>query len=259
MAHCNTVLNQILNIVPRHEFEQLANQHHTGRSFRKASRWSQFVAMTIGQLSGRCSLRDIVENLAAQSHRLYHVGSRDLKRTTLARINEDKPYNQFVKEQVAGDEMDPDNPENLVATGFLRMGPWEQTGMSVFKETRQMWLDDVTDSVGQTFLAHAMQCAKCHDHKFDPVPTRDYYGMMAVFSTTQFAERTAPFLASESKHGFAGFQSLIQSKIAGYERQKKELAQKIARLKKAETGNAKVGDNGLDPGTRPRSHASSRI
>ena len=163
-------------------------------------------------------------------------------------FNEDKPYNQFVKEQVAGDEMDPDNPENLVATGFLRMGPWEQTGMSVFKETRQMWLDDVTDSVGQTFLAHAMQCAKCHDHKFDPVPTRDYYSMMAVFSTTQFAERKAPFLASESKHGFAGFRSLAQAKIAGYERQKKELAQKIARLKKAETGNAKVGDNGLDPG-----------
>ena len=163
-------------------------------------------------------------------------------------FNHDKPYDRFVKEQVAGDEMEPANPENLVATGFLRMGPWEQTGMSVFKETRQMWLDDVTDSVGQTFLAHAMQCAKCHDHKFDPVPTRDYYGMMAVFSTTQFAERKAPFLPSESKHGFTGFRSLTQSKIAGYERQKKELAQKIARLKKAEIGNAKVGDNGLDPG-----------
>jgi hypothetical protein len=111
-----------------------------------------------------------------------------------------------------------------------------------------MWLDDVTDSVGQTFLAHAMQCAKCHDHKFDPLPTRDYYGMLAVFSTTQFAERNAPFLSSESKHGFGGFRSLTQSKIAGYERQKKELDQKIGRLKKAETGKAKVGDNGLDPG-----------
>jgi len=86
-------------------------------------------------------------------------------------FNEDKPYNQFVIEQLAGDEMDASKPENLVATGFLRMGPWEQTGMSVFKETRQLWLDDVTDSVGQAFLAHAMQCAKCHDHKFDPVPT----------------------------------------------------------------------------------------
>ena len=109
-------------------------------------------------------------------------------------FNKDKPYNHFVKEQLAGDEMDSTKVENLVATGFLRMGPWEQTGMSVFKETRQLWLDDVTDSVGQAFLAHAMQCAKCHDHKFDPVPTRDYYGMMAVFSTTQFAERNASFL-----------------------------------------------------------------
>jgi mono/diheme cytochrome c family protein len=163
-------------------------------------------------------------------------------------FNEDKPYGQFVKEQVAGDEMAPDDPESLVATGFLRMGPWEQTGMSVFKETRQMWLDDVTDSVGQTFLAHAMQCAKCHDHKFDPLPTRDYYGMMAVFSTTQFAERNARFIPTESKDGFLGFRSVTQSKIAGYEGQEKELDQKIARLKKAETGNAKVGDNGLDPG-----------
>ena len=69
--------------------------------------------------------------------------------------------------------------------------------MSVFKETRQLWLDDVTDSVGQAFLP--MPCsAKCHDHKFDPVPTRDYYGMMAVFSTTQLAERKASFLPSES-------------------------------------------------------------
>ena len=163
-------------------------------------------------------------------------------------FNNDKPYDRFVKEQVAGDEMDPTNSENLVATGFLRMGPWEQTGMSVFKETRQMWLDDVTDSVGQTFLAHAMQCAKCHDHKFDPVPTRDYYGMMAVFSTTQFAERKAPFLSSESKEGFDAFAQLVQSKVSSYEKQKQKLAQKINQLKKAETGNAKVGDNGLDPG-----------
>ena len=128
------------------------------------------------------------------------------------------------------------------------MGPWEQTGMSVFKETRQLWLDDVTDSVGQAFLAHAMQCAKCHDHKFDPVPTRDYYGMMAVFSTTQLAERKASFLPEESKEDFDSFAGLIQSKIASYDKQNAELNEKIKRLKKEEKGNAKVGDNGLDPG-----------
>jgi hypothetical protein len=120
--------------------------------------------------------------------------------------------------------------------------------MSVFKETRQHWLDDVTDSVGQTFLAHAMQCAKCHDHKFDPVPTRDYYGMMAVFSTTQLAERNASFLPSESNEDFDSFAELIQSKIASYDKQNTELNEKIKRLKKEEKGDAKVGDNGLDPG-----------
>jgi hypothetical protein len=79
------------------------------------------------------------------------------------------------REQIAGDEIDPDDPELLVATGFLRMGPWELTGMEVAKVARQRFLDDVTNSVGETFLAHSLQCARCHDHKFDPVPTRDYY------------------------------------------------------------------------------------
>ena len=163
-------------------------------------------------------------------------------------FHEDKPYNQFVMEQIAGDEMDSEKVENLVATGFLRMGPWEQTGMSVFKETRQLWLDDVTDSVGQAFLAHAMQCAKCHDHKFDPVPTRDYYGMMAVFSTTQLAERKASFLPSESRDYFDSYSGLVQSKIAFYNQQNAELNEKMKRLRKEEKGSAKVGDNGLDPG-----------
>jgi len=95
MAHCNTILTQILKIVPRHEFEVLANQHHSGRSFRTATRWSQFVAMTMGQLSGRSSLRDVVANLSAQSHRLYHLGCAKLSQSNLARINEDKPYQLY--------------------------------------------------------------------------------------------------------------------------------------------------------------------
>ena len=117
-------------------------------------------------------------------------------------FNADKPYDQFIKEQIAGDEMQPDNPELLIATGFLRMGPWELTGMEVAKVARQRFLDDVTNSVGETFLAHSLQCARCHDHKFDPVPTHDYYSMQACFSTTQLAERPAPFLPSENTAGF---------------------------------------------------------
>ena len=92
LSHHNTVFSQILKLIPRHEFEALAKQHHTGRSFRTASRWSQFVTMAMAQLSGRNSLRDIVENISAQAHRLYHLGSVKLSRSNLSRINNGKPY-----------------------------------------------------------------------------------------------------------------------------------------------------------------------
>ena len=163
-------------------------------------------------------------------------------------FNQDKPYTKFIQEQIAGDELESVSSESRIATGFLRMGPWEQTGMSVFRVTRQQWLDDVTDSVGQTFLAHSLQCAKCHDHKFDPIPTRDYYRMMAVFSTTQFAEIDTPFLPNENKTGFKQASKWIQNKIAAYANQRDSLNQKIAERKKSENGEAQVGDNGLDPG-----------
>ncbi|MDZ4849927.1 MAG: PSD1 and planctomycete cytochrome C domain-containing protein [Pirellulaceae bacterium] len=117
-------------------------------------------------------------------------------------FNDDKPYNQFVIEQIAGDELASQDPEATIATGFLRMGPWELTGMEVAKVARQRFLDDVVNSVGETFLAHSLQCARCHDHKFDPIPTRDYYAIQAVFATTQLAERSVPFLPSENIQGF---------------------------------------------------------
>ncbi len=117
-------------------------------------------------------------------------------------FNEDKPYDQFIIEQVAGDELDPGNPEALIATGFLRMGPWEHTAMSVARITRQQYLDDVTNSVGEVFLSHPLKCARCHDHKFDPIPTRDVYRIQANFATTYFADRKADFLESETLAGF---------------------------------------------------------
>ncbi len=95
MAHCNTIFSQLLKLVPRHEFESLAKQHHSGRTFRTASRWGQFVTLMMGQLSGRNSLRDLVDNISAQSHRLYHLGCMKISRSSLSRINEDKPYTLY--------------------------------------------------------------------------------------------------------------------------------------------------------------------
>ena len=95
MAHCDTVLSQLLKWVPRHAFESLATRHHSGRSSRVASRWAQFVGLFIAQVTGRDSLRDIVDNLGAQAHRLYHLGGVELSRSSLARINRDKPYTLY--------------------------------------------------------------------------------------------------------------------------------------------------------------------
>ncbi len=132
-------------------------------------------------------------------------------------FNADKPYNRFVIEQLAGDEFDPNNPEMLIAVGYLRSGPWEQTGMSVAAETRQLFLDDVTNSVGETFLSIPLRCARCHDHKFDPIPTRDYYRMQAVFAPVQFAERNVPYLPAENQNRFGAgrlrIESLLQNAI----------------------------------------------
>ncbi len=166
-------------------------------------------------------------------------------------FNQDKPYDQFVREQIAGDEFDPDNPEMLVAIGFLRMGPWELTGMEVPKIARQRFLDDVTNSVGETFLGQSLQCARCHDHKFDPIPTRDYYSIQAVFATTQLAERRAAFLDVENTSGFEEQRYLIKRRRA-YEEQ-------LAKLDQILLANARnwYTERGLDPAAWNKAVAQS--
>ena len=159
----------------------------------------------------------------------YHRGGAWRYRDYVVRsFNADKPFDQFVIEQIAGDELEPDNPETVIATGFLRMGPWELTGMEVAQVARQRFLDDVTNSVGETFLAHSLQCARCHDHMFDPVPTRDYYSVQAVFATTQLAERAAAFLPAENTSGLTAGGGLerrqgLESRRAAYQQTLREL------------------------------------
>ena len=141
-------------------------------------------------------------------------------------FNADKPYDRFIIEQLAGDELDPENPELLIATGFLRSGPWEHTGMSVAAVTRQLFLDDITQSVGVSFLAHSFRCAKCHDHKFDPVPTRDYYRIQAVFAPVQFADRKVDYEPFENIAGFKNMKARTEKLIKESRSTQDALAQK---------------------------------
>lgn len=91
MSHHNTAFYQLLKPVSRHEFEGLAKRHHSGQKLRSATRWDQFIGMSMSQLSGRQSLRDIQSNLEAQQQKLYHLGAKPIARSTLSRLNDQQP------------------------------------------------------------------------------------------------------------------------------------------------------------------------
>ncbi len=161
-------------------------------------------------------------------------------------FNEDKPYDQFILEQIAGDELDPQSSGNLIATGFLRMGPWEHTGMSVEAVTRQEWLDDVTHGTVTAFLGLTMGCAKCHDHKFDPIPAKDYYSVQAVFATTYFEERPAPFLPNENPGRADAHRAQWQPRLERAERKYDEVALALGK-KPRRKGVTQAADNAPPP------------
>ena len=96
MAHHNTVFVQLLRFLPRHEFDAEARQHQRGQGLRVMSRWAQFVALGLAQLTGRQSLRDIVSNLSTQGRKLYHLGvGTTVSRSSLARVNAEQPYTLY--------------------------------------------------------------------------------------------------------------------------------------------------------------------
>ncbi|MBI1313816.1 DUF1549 domain-containing protein [bacterium] len=101
-------------------------------------------------------------------------------------FNEDKPYAQFVAEQLAGDEVDWASEETIVATGFCRNGPSNDDNMGNDKEKYRLdQLDDVISTTSSVFLGLTLGCARCHDHKYDPIPTDDYYRFLAIFNSTE--------------------------------------------------------------------------
>jgi mono/diheme cytochrome c family protein len=109
-------------------------------------------------------------------------------------LNRDLPYDEFLRRQIAGDVLAPDDPEHVVAAGFLAAGPWDFVGQVETKSDvlrRQARADDLDDIVTQVMTAACgvtINCARCHDHKLDPVPQRDYYSLVAVFAGVKRAD-----------------------------------------------------------------------
>lgn len=114
----------------------------------------------------------------------------------IAALNEDKPYARFVQEQLAGDVLFADDPKAFAATGFLAAGPWDFVGHQELKEgttdkdlTRVLDRDDMVATAMSAFTSTTAHCARCHDHKFDPIPQQDYYNLQAVFAGIDRADR----------------------------------------------------------------------
>jgi hypothetical protein len=104
-------------------------------------------------------------------------------------FNQDKPYDRFLREQIASDELYPADKEALLGLGFLRAGPRHVVGGNQDKEmSRQEDLVEMTGSIGSTFLGLTVGCARCHNHKFDPILQSDYYRLQAVFAATDFKD-----------------------------------------------------------------------
>jgi hypothetical protein len=108
----------------------------------------------------------------------------------IASLNEDRPYDRFVLEQLAGDELAPGEARALTATGFCRNGLWDavvqRLGSPAQKvKARFEELDDIVSTAGSVFLGLTVGCARCHDHKYDPIPQREYYGLLSCFANAE--------------------------------------------------------------------------
>lgn len=113
----------------------------------------------------------------------------------ISSLNADKPYARFIEEQVAGDVLFPDDPQALVATAFVAVGPWDQSSMVGIIESedkkvaRYLDRDDMIATTMSTFVSSTVHCARCHDHKFDPISQEDYYALQAVFAGVDRIDR----------------------------------------------------------------------
>jgi hypothetical protein len=135
-------------------------------------------------------------------------------------FNADLPYDRIVRQQIAGDELEPDNPEAILATGFLRLWPDEYNAANL-EQRRQEILDDVTEVTGLAFLGMTFGCARCHDHKFDPITQADYFRLQAFFAALQPREMT---LAD------GGQAREYQAKVREWEKATQEIRNEMDRL-----------------------------
>ena len=156
---------------------------------------------------------------------MYYANAWRYRDYVIQSFNADKPYDQFLQEQIAGDELWPDDlelaggydipPQKLkhlearIGTALYTIGPTYHEAALNGEQLRYEWLTDAVDTTGQAFLGLTVGCARCHDHKFDPISQRDYHRMMAIFAGSE--EREIPVVSKMNVFGFkSGYPNLLQ-------------------------------------------------
>ena len=150
-------------------------------------------------------------------------------------LNQDLPYDKFVKWQIAGDEFEPENPEAWRATGFLAAGTHAtQITANQAEKERYDELDDLAGTIGTSMLGLTIGCARCHDHKFDPIPTRDYYRLISTFTKTVRSDYAVPVNSEKFQKEKTEFDTAHQPLVAALEKfEKEQLSARLAAWEKA--------------------------
>lgn len=152
-------------------------------------------------------------------------------------FNADKPYPLFIQQQLAGDVLQPITRDGVIGSGFLVAGPWDEVqnvGKSKLERmrTHEEQIEELIGAVSQTFLGMTVNCARCHDHKFDPIPQTDYYRLKAVFDGVDHGNR--PILTPEEQRAHEAALAPIQARI-------KELQSRLDELKSRGPADAVFG------------------
>ena len=156
-------------------------------------------------------------------------------------FNDDKPFDRFVKEQIAGDELYPGDHDALVAMGFNRH--WiDETNAAGLVIRRQETLDEITNVTGAAFLGMTFACARCHDHKYDPILQKDYYRLQAFFANTSFGDGPLPLKDPVERKKYEEQYSIWDSKTKAIRAEMSQIVEPL-RKTKAEGGIKTFEDN----------------
>ncbi|MFO0953998.1 MAG: DUF1553 domain-containing protein [Isosphaeraceae bacterium] len=177
---------------------------------------------------------DLVRYADSDGYRIDHYRPNAwLYRDYVVRsLNVDKPYDRFVSEQIAGDELFPGDPDALTATGYLRHTIYEYNN----RDVRGQWnviLNDLTDTTADVFLGLGLQCARCHDHKFDPILQKDYFRLQAFLAPVLPRDDVAAATTSEVQ--------AHEAAVAAFEAKAADLRREIAKIEAPYRAKAREG------------------